>query len=131
MAPFKFIICLNGCLAPGTLSEEILSRFFLAGGGRVCRKGMSEGMSRVCRKVCRKGVVEGASEGYVGRYVGAMVQRYVGQVCRKGLSEGLSGGYVGEWLWVTVEPPPQGTIQGNIKSGTRPYIYIYIHTRFA
>ena len=74
-------------------------------------------------KACRKGVVEGASEGYVGRYVGVMVQRYVGQVCRKGLSEGLSGGYVGEWLWVTVELPPYVAHQGNIKSGTRPYIH--------
>ena len=96
MAPFKSRICLNGCPARGTLSEEILSRIFLAGGAEGC-------VGRVCRKVCRKGVVEGASEGYVGRYVGAMVQRYVGQVCRKGLSEGLSGGYVGEWLWVRRE----------------------------
>ena len=109
MAPFKFIICLNGCPARGLLSEEIMSRIFLAGGaegcvGRVCRK--------VCRKVCRNGVVEGASEGYVGRYVGAMFQRYVGQVCRKGLSEGLSGGYVGEWLWVGRESPPLGVTSG-------------------
>ena len=116
MAPFKFRICLNGCRAPGTLGEEILSRFFLAGGGGVCQKGMSEGMSRVCRKVrwkvSRKGVVEGASEGYVGRYVGAMVQRYVGPVCRKGLSEGLSGVYVGEWLWVGRESPHLGVTSG-------------------
>ena len=58
MAPFKFRIRLNGCPAPGTLSEEILSRFFLAGGGRgvpegyVGRyvEGMSEGMSEGCAK---------------------------------------------------------------------------------
>ena len=65
MAPFKFRICLNGCPARGTLSEEILSRILLAGGEEGC-------VRNVCRKVCR---------GYVGRYVG----RYVGKVCRSGV----------------------------------------------
>ena len=67
-------------------------------------------------------------EGMWEWYVGGMCRGFVGQVGRKGLSEGLSGGYVGEWLWVTGEPPPQCTMQGNIKSGTRPYIYIYTYS---
>ena len=122
-------ICLNGCLAPGTLSEEILSRFFLAGGegcaGRVCRKVCRGYVGRYVGRYVRRGLSrvrrKGMSEGMSERWFNGMSDKYVGRVCRKACREGMSESGSG----CAASAPPQVAHQGDIKSGTR-YIYIYI-----
>ena len=89
----------------------------------------------------------GTSEGYVGRYVGRGCRGCVGRVCRKGMSErcfnGMSDKYVGRVCRKACREgmsesgsggassaPAGGADQGDIESGTRPYIYIYTSVFF-
>ena len=63
----------------------------------------------------------GMSEGMSERWFNAMSDTYVGRVCWKACREGMP-----ESGFRDPRPPPQRYNQGNIKSGTRPYIYIYM-----